>query len=386
MVHFSLLLTAILTVASTGAAPIYCSDVQSPASGSHDTDLSQVISLQYCIIDNCTIMKIDTGEQLDIVYTTESILIVTPIDGLTSMAIVKVDDELPCLKYHNKNHSSHLIELSITIAIILLIMITSIYIIIIHLLFKELRTLFGKLLIFHNLSILSTCISFAAILLMNRWIIVNLQIICHTVVIYVLLSTTGMESFATTILTHLAYTMYRCYHLKSEISDKNKKMLFRCYSAYALITLILLFFVIITYDWRTGNGRYILLPNGHCNFSEQSYGTLYLSEAIKVINKFVQITMFLVYLVYFCELKIAFREAENLARYSRKLFRIAITMGANVGLARFIWLIFSFHPEYSKIITISAIILFLMQQIVIMSSFMCTRRMSELCKSYFSSD
>ena len=70
-----------------GAAPIYCSDVQSPASGSHDTDLSQVISLQYCIIDNCTIMKIDTGEQLNIVYTTESLLIVTPTDGLTSMAI-----------------------------------------------------------------------------------------------------------------------------------------------------------------------------------------------------------------------------------------------------------------------------------------------------------
>ena len=79
MVCFSLLLIAILTVASTGAAPIYYSDVQSPASGSHNADLSQVMSLQYCIIDNCAIMKIDTGEQLNIVYPTESLLIVTPI-------------------------------------------------------------------------------------------------------------------------------------------------------------------------------------------------------------------------------------------------------------------------------------------------------------------
>ena len=96
MVYFSLFLIAILIVVSARTAPIYCSDVQSPpSSGSHDTDLSQVISLQYCIIDNCTIMKIDTGEQLDIVYTTNSLLIVTPTDGLTSMVIAKTDDELP---------------------------------------------------------------------------------------------------------------------------------------------------------------------------------------------------------------------------------------------------------------------------------------------------
>ena len=83
----SLFLITILTVAS-GATPLYCSDVQSPAaSGSgHNTDLSQVTTLQYCIIDNCTIIRIDTGQQLDIVYTTESLLIVTPKDGHTSMA------------------------------------------------------------------------------------------------------------------------------------------------------------------------------------------------------------------------------------------------------------------------------------------------------------
>ena len=101
MAYVSLLLIAILTVAS-GATPLYCSDVQSPASGSgHNTDLSQVTTLQYCIIDNCTIMRIDTGQQLDIVYTTESLLIVTPKDGHTSVKIAKIDDELPCLEYPN---------------------------------------------------------------------------------------------------------------------------------------------------------------------------------------------------------------------------------------------------------------------------------------------
>ena len=42
--------------------------VSDPSGSSHNTDLSQVTTLQYCIIDNCTIMSIDTGQQLDIVY------------------------------------------------------------------------------------------------------------------------------------------------------------------------------------------------------------------------------------------------------------------------------------------------------------------------------
>ena len=73
IVCFTLLLISILSMASGRATLLYCSDVQSPASGSHNTDLSQVTTLQYCIIDNCTIMRIDTGQQLDIVYTTESL-------------------------------------------------------------------------------------------------------------------------------------------------------------------------------------------------------------------------------------------------------------------------------------------------------------------------
>ena len=71
MAYLGLLLIAIIIVASE-AILLYYSDVQSPAaSGNENTDLSQVTTLQYCIIDNCTIMRIDTGQQLDIIYTTE---------------------------------------------------------------------------------------------------------------------------------------------------------------------------------------------------------------------------------------------------------------------------------------------------------------------------
>ena len=106
--HCRLLFIAVLTVAS-GATPLCHSNVQSPANGdSCNTDLSQVTTLKYCIIDNGTIMRIDTGQQLDIVYTTESLLIVTPKDGHTSRVITKIDDELPCLGYHNASDENDL--------------------------------------------------------------------------------------------------------------------------------------------------------------------------------------------------------------------------------------------------------------------------------------
>ena len=61
----------ILTVSKV--ASLLCSDQQLPASG--DDDLQQVSTLQYCLVDDCTIMIIDTGEKLDIVYTTDSLIV-----------------------------------------------------------------------------------------------------------------------------------------------------------------------------------------------------------------------------------------------------------------------------------------------------------------------
>ena len=170
MAYLCLLLIAILTVAS-GATPLYCSDVQSPVSGSgHNTDLSQVTTLQYCIIDNCTIMRTDTGQQLDIVYTTKNLLIVTPKDGHTSTVITKADDELPCLEYPNRIGSSQAIQyLSVVTSVLVMVMSTCT--LIVHLLFKRLRNMFGKLLILYSLCVVCLCGAALATALMCYWII-----------------------------------------------------------------------------------------------------------------------------------------------------------------------------------------------------------------------
>ena len=56
------------------------------------------ITLQYCIIDNSTILRLDTGEQLDIIYTEDSTLVVTMNGFQTSTAIPRSHNELFCKK------------------------------------------------------------------------------------------------------------------------------------------------------------------------------------------------------------------------------------------------------------------------------------------------
>jgi len=89
---------------------------------------------------------------------------------------------------------------------------------------------------------------------MHYWIALNSQIIiCHTTTVLVIITIISTNAFGTNILTHLAYIMYCCYNLKS-------KFLFRCYNAYAIITVLLFVFLTIAYDFRTGNGKYTILP------------------------------------------------------------------------------------------------------------------------------
>ena len=387
MACFTLLLITILSVASGQATTLYCSDVQSPASGSHNTDLSPVTTLQYCIIDNCTIMRIDTGQRLDIVYTTESLLIVTPIDGHTSMVIAKIDGKVSCSKYQHTSNSSITTAIMHTLFVLLnlLLIMMSTYTLIIHLLFKELRTLFGKLIIFYNLGILSISGSNAALSIMHRLILVNSQMICHTTIVIGLLAYIWIEVSATNMLTHLAYVMYRCFNLKEEISDQKSKFLLQCYSAYAFITLVLLFFLVIAYDWRTGNGKYTLLPNGYCNFIDiYAYETIYLGDIIAFINKLAQIAMLIAYLVYFYKSKVSINNPQIFARYSRELFKISIAMGAAIGLSFFIMIPLAFFEDWqnSEFIAITGIISFFIQQVLIMASFLSKKKMSYLCRAY----
>ena len=75
-------------------------------------DPQQLTTLQYCLIDNCTIIRIDTEQQLDIVCTTQSHLVVTPADGQTSMFISKNDPKPFCFTPYTTDNFAIIIQIS----------------------------------------------------------------------------------------------------------------------------------------------------------------------------------------------------------------------------------------------------------------------------------
>ena len=111
MNYIVLLFLLILTITQTTSLHHHCNSRSDVASGM--ADLQQLTTLQYCLIDNCTIISIDTGQQLDIVYITQNHLVVTPTDGQTSVFISKNDPELFCSTSNTTNNSAIIIQVSI---------------------------------------------------------------------------------------------------------------------------------------------------------------------------------------------------------------------------------------------------------------------------------
>ena len=94
-------------------------------------------------------------------------------------------------------------------------------------------------------------------------------------------------------------------------------------------------------------------------------------------------TIFSAYLYYLYKFNLNIRAAQVTldVQYSRKLFRIATAMGASIGFSFFTYFLVVFIPEYSDIIFSFTGILDLIQQVVIMTSFMCTKKMYAKCKA-----
>ena len=213
-----LVIVLALATATTQATSLqhHCSsDVYSPASGM--ADIQQNSTLQYCLIDNCTIMRIDTGQQLDIVYTTQSLLVVTPTNGHTSMIIPKNEPELFCSTTNTNDRSN--IQFARMIILVLLITVSS-YIIAIHLIFKEMRSTFGKLMMFYNVGIACANASLLALSIMHFSIMVYSTLPCyHLFLLFIQSAVT--EGFATCILAYLAYVMRQSYRSISVTKQDN---------------------------------------------------------------------------------------------------------------------------------------------------------------------
>ena len=383
------LLVLIATSKAASISSHSCNLNTPPLSASGDdvdmTDLSQVnTSLQYCMIDNCTIMRIDTGEELDIIHTTESLLVAVPTDGHTSEIVLPLENEVSCFSAPTDERNMFvtiiLVSFRSTLGLI------NIYIVAVHLLFQELRSVFGILLMSYNVSELVGVAAIMPLYLMHNAFVVGSQLICQAVFSMFMLAVITSESYVTCILFHIAYIMYRSFKLRSGM-PRNLLFFYNCF-VFGLSVVFAV--IIIGYDLYSGNGKRTILLSGHCLFiGDRSYQThrilVFYSTGIKVVQMLLLgIFLFFYYKEHRATAATLNDSNVNRTRVSKQLLKIAVAMIAFVGIAQFIWVTTSIvAPHYTYITTVISLLALLLQQCVVMASFMCTRKMSRLCRERF---
>ena len=176
MVYSALFLLLIFTAASEAEAQ-ECSS-QPPDDGSGIPDLQQVTTLPFCFIDECTIMRTDNGQELDIVYTSDSILVVSTTGNQTSMLNIKNEDQPACESTVPDSRTAEFVGLVVAGISIALV---SEYIFLVHMLYEELRNMFGKLLMLYNGALCFQCIVAVTLMITHFRIPTNSQFICQSI-------------------------------------------------------------------------------------------------------------------------------------------------------------------------------------------------------------
>ena len=274
----------ILILTTTQSTPVHhhCnSDVYSSASG-----LQELTTLQYCYIDNCTIIRNDTGQQLDIVYTTQSHLVVCPTDGQTStMLLSKNDPELFCSSKSNTTTDLTNSQPIIAIVVLTVISLSSGYIAVLHLLFKELRTVFGKLMIIYNMATALRTLNTGTIIITNHIIAVHAITPCYLLYFVFMQLLMMSEASATCITAYLTYVMRQSCRSR-EVKNIHNKQFYKNSINYIFGSLLLFDILILSYDFGTGAFQNVLLPNGHCSSSaRKEYDTIQIAPLIVLLVK-----------------------------------------------------------------------------------------------------
>ena len=369
MAYSVLFLFLSLTVSKTAAQD--CTTQQPGGSGI--PDLQQVKTIPYCIIDDCTIKNSITGQQLDIAYTIDSLLIVIPNGNQTSMTIAKTEEQIPCI-----TEAERTFQFLAPTVIIAAIVIVSGYIIFVHLVLEERWTSFGILLMLYNGAIIFRTLSAFVLLLSHTYVTVESQIICYAIQFAFMQGGMVSETFAICALAHIAAIMYYSDKLRSDIPVKK---LFRYYITYASSTIALFSFFIINYDLSTGRYRDVILTSEmHCTPLLSKYDTVNISWTNIAINKMFQVALFATFLVYFYKHK---KSATEVAAARKKindmLVKIAIVMGATIGLYQLMWLItIIFGLQY--ILGVVGILFLFIQQCIIMVIMTFTKMKQCCCK------
>ena len=303
---------------------------------------------------------------MDIIYITDSVLVVTPTGNQTAMVIVRTNENFPCL-----DDALKAFPFFVPTTIKLVLSIVSDRIIVMYL---DMRTSFGLLMVLYNGAIIFQCLSAIALLFTNLYLRTDSQLTCYAIHFVFMQGLMVPEAFATIILAHISYIMYYSNKLLAELPVMK---MFKHYTIFVASILGLFSFFIIMYDMATGNSRNAII-RGYCIPLNKIYTTTDIARVCVALNKAIQVMLFATFLVSLCQhKKTGTTEVVAVNKLLNKLLiRVGIIMGAVIGISQFFWLlVIIFHLYYLN--AIAANFLLVIQQCVILA--VSYKKMVKLC-------
>ena len=328
----SILYSVILMVTLLDWSCALMSATGESGSGMNTPEEVTMDSWQYCIVDNSTILRLDTGEQLDIVYTSNNTLVVIPNHSQTAVALPRLYNKLAC----NIDSFPGGFVIPTPLYIVNLVWLTVIllvsgYNIAVHIIKKKLHKPMGKLLMCYSIFLILRSISFFMLTALLFIFSADFQYahICQFVKLILIAASLGYEAIATCILMHAAYSLHQS-HKMLPVDPSKYKVFTRRYFWYVTCMVAISMFIIFTYDMAARKGDF----SGYCDRNDPIYRNMVtVMQTVVLINKVAQIVLFIIYLHYWRKLRNSVHVTDH--KTDQNLFRIAVGMGATISISEF---------------------------------------------------
>ena len=333
-------------------------------------------SYNYCFLNECAIILVESNTSLNIINDTGGWIIAT---NRTNLFTIFTNGSIQNCSSDGNENTSHrsrpnVVLYSFEIILYFVVLIVAIANISIHFVYKELRTVSGILIIILciSLNILVTVAIVYAFIIYHQ---VNIQRdICAIIFSYFDLTICGniYEATKTIILVHFAYTMYRSYRLLGSL--ENERNLLCKYIAFIIATPIIIGAIIITVDVTVSRAAFNR-PDGECiPFLDISAGegstpiSVILNYVILIIWLFVETLLLTVGLIlYFLNTK------KCCVTSTSRDFRVSTVLVATVDLNIIVFVIFLF-VDLSKVIGILLTAITAIQQAILLILFITSSK------------
>ena len=260
--------------------------------------------IQYCLVNNCVIKRMDTSEELNIVDVGSDRLVTVARDNHTSTVIALLPKEEYCHQEVDDD-VDHLYDAKTTVLLavkallLVLVTIVSVYVITVHFLWDKLQSSIGKLFITYNFLLCMEKLSLLILMIFHTMPRTTAPL-CQAVIytgMYVKLS---KEVSISIIFVHIAHLLYRSRYQHLQMSASWRKNLLTFYTFITFTAMIPMIGFIILLDIFSDTGKNAIQSDGHCILPPLiTYSTFIHLYGYSILCKVIQLIAFVVAVVHY---------------------------------------------------------------------------------------